>query len=309
MNFYHLRYFLSVAKTGSFSRAAREMHVTQPTVSSGIAELERTMGVRLFNRGGKYVALTMEGRTLVNYAMQIQDLVEEIEDRVQRRDVLPGEGFQFGAIDAAVTYLLPNILKDYMRAYPNISLSAQVAPSRYLVDDLLMNRSEFAVISLPYDHPRVDVVSIYRDAMPLVVGASHPFATRKNATLQEVVQEPLLLFHTDSISRKIVDERFAEAGVSPGVVMEMRSPEAMRKLVEVGVGISFLSMLAVRESLAVGALKVVDVDGVVFSREIGVAWRRGRYFGPAIRHLLEAIFETYDGLETWKKKVGVGETI
>ena len=304
MNLYHLRYFLSVAQTGSFSQAAREMHVTQPTVSSGIAELEKTMGVRLFNRGGKRVALTMEGRTLVNYAMQIQDLVEEVEDHLQRRDVLPGEGFQFGAIDAAVTYLLPDILKDYMRAYPNVSLSAQVAPSRYLVDDLLMNRSEFAVISLPYDHPRVETVSIYRDSMPLVVGASHSFAARKGATLQEVVQEPLILFHTDSISRKIVDERFAEAGVSPGVVMEMRSPEAMRKLVEVGVGISFLPMLTVQESLDAGALKMVDVEGVAFSREIGVAWRRGRYFSAAIRYLIEAIFQAYQGLEVWHKKVG-----
>ena len=304
MNLYHLRYFLSVAQTGSFSQAAREMHVTQPTVSSGIAELEKTMGVRLFNRGGRRVALTMEGRTLVNYAMQIQDLVEEVEDHLQRRDVLPGEGFQFGAIDAAVTYLLPDILKDYRRVYPDVSLSAQVAPSRYLVDDLLMNRSEFAVISLPYDHPRVETVSIYRDSMPLVVGASHPFAARESATLQEVVQEPLILFHTDSISRKIVDERFAEAGVSPGVVMEMRSPEAMRKLVEVGVGISFLPMLTVQESLSAGALKVVDVEGVAFSREVGVAWRRGRYFSAAIRYLIEAIFEAYQGLDIWKKKVG-----
>ena len=304
MNFYHLRYFLSVAQTGSFSRAARDMYVTQPTVSSGIAELEKAMGVRLFNRGSKPVTLTMEGRTLVHYAMQIQDLIEEAEDRLQRRDVLPGEGFQFGAIDAAVTYLLPDILKNYMRAYPDISLSAQVAPSRYLVDDLLMNRSEFAVISLPFEHPRVETVSIYRDSMPLVVGASHPFAARNTATLQEVVQEPLMLFHTDSISRKIVDERFAEAGVSPGVAMEMRSPEAMRKLVEVGVGISFLPMLTVRESLEAGVLKVVDVEGVAFSREIGVAWRKGRYFGPAIRHLLEAIFDAYQGLAVWQKKEG-----
>ncbi|MDP6038984.1 MAG: LysR family transcriptional regulator [Candidatus Latescibacteria bacterium] len=304
MNFYHLRYFLSVAQTGSFSGAAREMHVTQPTVSSGIAELERTLGVKLFNRGSRRVELTMEGRTLVNYAMQVQDLVEEVEDRLQRRDVLPGEGFQFGAIDAAVTYLLPDILKDYMRSYPDVSLSVQVAPSRYLVDDLLMNRSEFAVISLPFEHARIETVSICRDSMPLVVGAAHSFSERKKVTLQEVVQEPLMLFHADSVSRKIVDERFAEAGVSPGVVMEMRSPEAMRKLVEVGVGISFLPMLAVQESLDAGVLKVVDVDGVSFSREIGVAWRRGRYFGLAIRYLLEAIFEGYDGLDVWQEKVG-----
>ena len=210
--------------------------------------------------------------------------------------MLPGEGFQFGAIDAAVTYLLPDILKEYMRDYPEVSLSAQVAPTRYLVEDLLWNRSEFAVISLPFEHERVETVSIYQDSMPLVVGANHRLAKRKRVTLAEVVKEPLILFHADSVSRKVVDERFAEAGVSPGVVMEMRSPEAMRKLVEVGVGISFLPHLAVQESLESGLLTEVKVTGISFSREIGVAWRRGRYFGPAIRYLLEAIFEVYGDL-------------
>ncbi len=303
MNLHHLRYFLAVAKTGSFSQAARIVHVTQPTVSSGILELEKTLGVKLFNRGSRHVELTMEGRTLVSYAMQVQDLISEVEDRLQRRDVLSGEGFQFGAIDAAVTYLLPDILKTYMRNYPEVALSVQVAPSRYLVEDLLMNRSEFGVISLPFEHPRIETVSLYHDAMPLIVGSSHRFARRKTVTLAEVVQEPLMLFHADSVSRKIVDERFVEAGVSPGVVMEMRSPEAMRKLVEVGVGISFLPLLAVQESLDAGVLKIVNVQGVSFSREIGVAWRRGRYFGPAIRHLLEMIFEQYGGWDAWKQKV------
>ena len=137
MNLHHLRYLLAVARTGSFSRAAEEMHVTQPTVSAGIGELEKGLGVRLFNRSGRQVSLTVEGRTLVNYGMQIQDLVDEATDRLNRRDVLPGEGFQFGAIDAAVTYLLPDILKNYMRDYPEVSLSVQVAPTRYLVEDLL----------------------------------------------------------------------------------------------------------------------------------------------------------------------------
>ena len=93
------------------------------------------------------------------------------------------------------------------------------------------------------------------------------------------------------------DERFAELRLSPKVVMEMRSPEAMRKLVEVGMGISFLPYLVVRESLEQGALNTVRVRGVDFSRQIGVGWRRGRYFGPAIQHLLKAIFARFD--KTW----------
>ena len=207
---------------------------------------------------------------------------------MQRSDLEPGGGFQFGAVDAAVIYLLPEILKEYMRRYPGVALKTQVAPSRYLIDDLLTQRSEFALIHLPYTHPKIDAVPIYRDDMPLVVGPAHRFARCESVALAEVVEEPLILFHADSISRKVIDEKLAEAGLSPGAVMELRSPEAMRKLVEAGVGISFLPRLTIRESLASGALKTVEVRGVAFEREIGVAWRRGRYFGQAVRLLLEA---------------------
>ena len=109
----------------------------------------------------------------------------------------------------------------------------------------------------------------------------------------------MILFHGDSVSRRIVDERFAEVGVAPRVVMEMRSPEAMRKLVEAGVGISFLPSLTIRESISAGTLREVDVDGVAFSRDIGVAWRRGRYFSPALEALLEDIFESYGKGQMW----------
>lgn len=304
MNLHHLRYFLAVSRTGGFTPAAREMNVTQPTVSSGISELERSLGVQLFNRDSRHVELTMEGRLLMNYALQVEDLLDEVGEKLARRELLPGEGFRFGAIDAAVIYLLPEILKRYMRENPGVELSAQVAPSRYLIEDLLMNRSEFAIVSLPYNHPKIDTVILYRDRMPLVVGSDHPFAKRTGIILAEVVKEPLLLFHADSVSRKIVDEKLSEAGLAPGAVMEMRSPEAMRKLVEAGVGISFLPEVVVSESVACGDLCIVEVEGVSFEREIGVAWRRGRYFGSAIRLLLEQIFAAYGGREKWLEKVG-----
>lgn len=305
MNLHHLRYFLAVSRTGGFTQAARELHVTQPTVSSGIAELERSLGVKLFNRGSRHVSLTMEGRMLVGYAMQVEDLLDEVEEKLNRREVGPGEGFQFGAIDAAVIYLLPQILKGYRHDYPEVELATQVAPSRYLVEDLLFNRSEFALISLPFTHPKIETISICREEMPLVVGSDHHFTTRRVVELEEVAEEPLILFHADSVSRKIVDERFAEVGVPPRVVMEIRSPEAMRKLVEAGVGISFLPQMTAQESLTTGGLCAVPVKGVKFGREIGVAWRRGRYFGPAIRHLLDAIFATYGGVEEWGEKTAV----
>jgi DNA-binding transcriptional LysR family regulator len=205
------------------------------------------------------------------------------------RAAAQGETFQFGSIDAGAIYLLPDILRDYLAANPEVQLSVQVAPSRYLAEDLLMNRSEFAVLTLPFDHPRLDTLALCNDRLILCVGASHPFSGKRSVALEQVVGEPLILFHSDSVSRRLVDERFAEAGLTPRVVMAMRSPEAMRKLVEAGVGISFLPFITVQDALKSGELREVRVKGVTMSREIGLAWKRGRYFGPALLSLLEAI--------------------
>ncbi|MEE2831738.1 MAG: LysR family transcriptional regulator [Candidatus Latescibacterota bacterium] len=303
MNFQHLRYFLAVARSGRFTTAARQQHVTQPTVSSAIAELEQELGVRLFHRG-RQVELTLQGRTLVDYAVQIEDLLDEALERVTGGLPQPGDSFRFGAIDAAVIYLLPEVLRDFVAHHPDVELAIEVGPtSRDLVEHVLANRAEFAVISLPYEHPRLRTLAVMRDEMPLVVGPSHPLAGRRRVRTPDIAAEPFILFQPDSVSRRIVDEHFTEVGITPRVVMEMRSPEAMRKLVEAGVGVSFLPRIAVAESLTAGTLKEVRVTGLSLHRQIGLAWRQGRYFGPAVRALVEALLSQYGLVEDWRREI------
>ena len=110
----------------------------------------------------------------------------------------------------------------------------------------------------------------------------------------DVIAEPLLLFSSGSVSRQIVDEKISELGLNPTKVMEMGSPEAMRKLVEAGLAVSFLPLMTVNESVALGDLCVVEVDDVIFRREIGLAWRRNRYFGPLIRQFINRIVSSCD---------------
>ena len=303
MNLQHLRYFLAVARSGRFTAAARQQHVTQPTVSSAIAELEQELGVRLFHRG-RQVELTLEGRTLVDYAVQIEDLLDEALERVTGGLPQPGDSFRFGAIDAAVIYLLPEVLRDFVAHHPDVELAIEVGPtSRDLVEHVLANRAEFAVISLPYEHPRLRTLAVMRDEMPLVVGPSHPLAGRRRVRTPDIAAEPFILFQPDSVSRRIVDEHFTEVGITPRVVMEMRSPEAMRKLVEAGAGVSFLPRIAVAESLRAGTLKEVRVTGLSLHRLIGLAWRQGRYFGPAVRALVEAFLSQYGLVEDWRREI------
>ena len=293
MNLQHLRYFLAVARSGGFTAAAQKLNVTQPTVSNGISELEKSLKTQLFNRHSRYVELTIEGKVMMNYALQIEDTLGELEEKLRHKE-FGREGFSFGAIDAAVIYMLPKILKSFMDEMPDMQLKAQVGPSRELVEDLLLNKSEFALISLPFTHEKIETLSLYHDWMPLIVSPDHIFAKRNQVDLAEVISEPLLLFNSGSVSRQIVDEKMSELGLIPTKIMEMSSPEAMRKLVEVGFAVSFLPLMTVNESIARGDLCIVQVDGIKFRREIGLAWRRGRYFGTLIRKLIDRIVSSCD---------------
>src|SRR5688572_21931659 len=175
MNLQHPRCLMAVSRLGSFTRAASAMNVTQPAISSGIAELESALGVKLFHRHGRKVELTLEGRSLMNYAIRIQDLVDEAGHRLTNRSAASGETLHFGSIDAGAIYLLPDILQAYLASNPEVQLSVQVAPSRYLAEDLLMNRSEFAVLTLPYEHSRLETLALCSDRLILCVGSSHAF--------------------------------------------------------------------------------------------------------------------------------------
>ena len=235
------------------------------------------------------------------------DVVDVLVTEAGGGDPATGDGFRFGAIDAAVIYLLPEVLRGYVAAHPGVELAIEVGPSsRHLVEEVLANRSEFAVISLPFEDPRLCTLPVLRDEMPLVVGAGHRLARRRRISLEQVAREPLILFPPGSVSRRIVDSGLAEAGVAPRAAMEMGSPEAMRKLVEAGIGISFLPRLAVAESLESGALREVRVPGVALSRQIGLAWRRGRWFGPAVRALVEAFLEAHGMVEDWRSATAAG---
>ena len=294
MNIQHLRYLIAVAGTGGFTSASRELHVTQPTVSGGIAELEKQLHARLFNRDSRHVVLTAEGRILLEYAVEIVDLLEEATGRLASGEVLPGERIRFGATDAAVIYLLPDLLKSFSQRYPGVELTTQVASSVPLVDEVLSNRSEFAVVSLPLPHSQIEVVPLTSDPIVLVVNPEHRFTGRASVSAAEVAAEKLIMFRGESISRQIVEAGFAQQRLSVGASMEMGSPEAIRKLVEAGAGIAFLPWMTVADSVAAGSLQSIEVRNLALTREIGLVWRPGRYFSPALRRLLEAILEKFD---------------
>ena len=263
--------------------------------------MEKQLGVKLFNRDSRHVGLTSEGRILLEYAVEIVDLVEEATGRLASGEVLPGERIRFGAIDAAVIYLLPDLLKSFSRRYPGVELTTQVASSPPLVEEVLSNRAEFAVVSLPVAHAQIEAISLISDPMALVVNPEHRFARRSSVAAAEIADEALIMFHGESVSRQIVEEGFAQQGLALTTSMAVSSPDAIRKLVEAGAGISFLPQMAVVDSIAAGTLSKIRVRNLDIAREIGLVWRRGRYFSPAVCRLLEAIVAKFGRTKEWRR--------
>ncbi|MDP7031451.1 MAG: LysR family transcriptional regulator [Gemmatimonadota bacterium] len=283
-----VRYFVAVAEEGSFGRAAQRVGVSQPAVSHGVALLEAELGARLFDRAGRRVALTPEGRDFLEPARQALAAMDGLPGRLDRsRGVVRGR-LEIGTTDVASIYVLPRVYRAFRTAHPEVDLSVRVEGTESLLRQLDAGTIELAVITMavgdliarmPSDSIRA--VPLFREDLLFVVSGRNALAGRRRVPTTRLAEEPLITFKTDSITRRAVDRFFAEAGVTPRVAMEMSSPEAIKKLVQVGLGAGVLPSRSVRTEIRSGTLAAVPVRGGGLTRVLGIARDARRTPSPA----------------------------
>lgn len=285
-----LRAFLAVTREGGFSAAARALHLTQPTVSMQIRRLEEEWGERLFEREGRRVRPTPAGAHLAAAAEEVVRAAENLTGAARDlRDVRAGD-LQIGTTDVASIYVLPRAYRAFLEHYPAVDLSVTVDGTLPLLDALREGRIELAVATLPVPGVEWETAVVDRDPLFPILPRRHPLAGRKRIRPEELADTPMIAFKENSVTRREVDRAFAGAGVRPRVAMEISSPEAIKKLVEVGLGFAVLPERSVRAEIAAGRLASPALAGVRLERRIGVVRLRGRYLSPAARAFL-AILE------------------
>jgi DNA-binding transcriptional LysR family regulator len=289
-----LRYFLAVVEEGSFGGAARRAGVSQPAVSHGVRLLEEELGARLFDRDARSVVLTADGALLLDPARRLvaefaalPDLLDRARGRVRGR-------LEIGTTDVASIYVLPRVYRTYRRRYPDVELSVRVEGTASLLRQLGEGSIELAVITFQAGERTVGslgegfvVEPLYREELEFFVSRRHRLAGRRHVTPKEMATVPLITFKRDSITRQAVDQAFRREGLTPRVAMEISSPQAIKKLVEVGLGAGVLPLKSLRADFREGPLVPVSVRGVKLSRLLGVARARRRTLTPAAEAFLE----------------------
>jgi DNA-binding transcriptional LysR family regulator len=292
-----LETFLAVVRLGGMRPAAAALHVTQPAVSVRVRELENRLEARLFERVGRRVELTETGRLLAAEGPAWLAARAELVRRVRESAGAERRTLRLATIDAASIYVLPEIYLEFRGSHPQVQLIVQVVDSRHVLAAVAAREADVGVVALPSSHPEIEAIPIFEEQLVCVASPDHPLVRRARVSLSALAAEPLVLFGRGSTTRSLLDAVFEAHGVVPNVVMETASPEAMKRLAEVGVGATILPEPLVRSDLATRRLGLVRLRDAGFVRRLAAVVHRGRALPPPAREFLDLVLRHHPPLD------------
>lgn len=258
-----LQVFHAVAKQLSFTKAAEELFMTQPAVTFQIKQLEEHLNTRLFERSHGRIALTPAGELVLNYAERILSLTEELETRVGELTGAISGPLLLGASTTIAEFFLPQILGEFKARHPHVHATMTVANSETIVSRVADHALDIGLIESASHSPAVQTEVCCDDMLVLICSPKHKLAKLKKASAAEVAAEPFISRESGSGTREFSDQYFQKNGVAPDaihVVMELGSPEAIKGVVETGLGVSVLSRASVSKELRLGTLVAVPLE-------------------------------------------------
>jgi DNA-binding transcriptional LysR family regulator len=284
-----LRCFEATARLGSVTRAAQELHVTQPTVSVQLRELAHVMGEPLLETAGRRMRLTQAGEVLLQTVAEIRECWERHEARMgEMRGLMRGR-LRIAAVTTA-EYFVPDLLGPFSAAHPGVDIELAVENRDRVVERLSRGADDLAVMMVaPADMP-LQSVPFVDNPLVIIAPPSHPMAGRR-LRLSSLAGERWLMREAGSGTRLVAEHHFAHAGFEPRVAMSLGSNEAIKHAVAAGLGVAVISRLAVQPELDAprsrARLVELQVAGFPIKRRWSVVWRKDLPHTLAARRLVE----------------------
>ena len=284
---------MQVAAHRSFSRAAEELGLTQPSVTAGIQGLERDMQETLFERNGRGVGLTEIGASFLPHVQRVLKALQDGRDAVQSLRQLELGTLRLGAAPTISTYVLPALVKEFRSRYPGLDVTVRTEYSDQIVQMVLADEVHVG-LERTISHPEVVTVPLYQEEVVLVTSPEHPFAKRGAATPEEMSRQPLIMFNRGSSYYTLVHDALRKAGALVTPMMELDNMEATKKMVEEGLGVAMLPRVAIEREVQRGELRQIRVDGMESpQREIALIYRRRRPLSRAAQAFIHLLEERY----------------
>jgi DNA-binding transcriptional LysR family regulator len=290
-----LRVFEAVARRSSYTRAAEELHLSQPAVSMQVRQLEDQVGMPLFERIGKGIGLTEAGREIYHYSRSINRALAEMDDVVQSLKGV-SRGRLSIAVASTINYFAPRVLAEFHRRYPGIHLTLDVTNRERIVRQLESNQVDMVLMGTPPGD--VDVAAEPFMANPLVVIAppDHPLAGERDIPLARLSSEVFVMREPGSGTRQSLERFLSESGTLIRHGMQMTRNEAIKQAVRSGLGLSVVSAHTIELELETGRLVTLDVQGFPLPRDWYLVYRRGRRLSPAAKAFKDFVLSEAQGL-------------
>ena len=289
LTLHQLRTFRAVAEQLSFSAAAHELSISQPSVSYQVKELEAVLGLPLIDRLGKRVRLTEAGQVLYDYARRTLALLDEAALVMEQMRGIERGTLRVGASNTVGIYVIPLALGAYKKQHPNLAVSLEIGAPAVLQDRVRQGALDLAVLSAPVAAPDLIAVPFMVDELVMVVPAGHPLAGRPGLTLRDFAGESFLMRERGSGTRLAVERVARSAGVTLQVGMELGSNGAVKHAVEAGLGVAVLSNHAIELERKGGRLVVVDIQGFPIPRPWSILHLRRRQLPAAVEGFIQLL--------------------
>ncbi len=299
MDLWRLKVFRAVVEQGSFSRAARQVHLSQPTVSSHIKDMETHYGCRLLDRFEKKVVPTRPGELLYQYAGRLLSLYDETEAALTAAQGVVRGTLTVGGSTIPAGYLLPAVIGRFVRDYPEVVVSLKTGDTRQITGDVLEGGLELGVVGARSPDRRLVQSKLMDDELRVIVPQNHKWAGRRYIELKNLVKEPFIIRERGSGTLMAIEEKLAETGMNSrglNITAELGSTEAVIQGVRHGIGVSIVSRMAAREAVSAGILKTVTVRGINLTRQFYVIRRKGRTESPAGAAFRKLVESTADSI-------------
>ncbi len=292
MNRNHLALFHAVAEAGGISAGAAAARVSQPAVSKQIAELESGLGVKLLERLPRGCRLTEAGEILADYARRWRALEADAAQAIEEYRGLKRGRLNLGASLTIAGYLLPRVLAEFHRRYPQIELRVQTGNTRQIQAALLDGTLEVGLTEGVHEAPELDSEVFFEDELVAIAPAKHPFVKRGDVTAREFCREPLVLREPGSGTRAAIEQALARKKLKVEPLLSLGSPEAIKGAVLCGMGLAIVSRLIIEQELQSGTLGIVALKDLAIHRPLRRQRLRGRTESPAAAKFRELLSGT-----------------
>jgi len=286
MDLFQLEIFLTVAREGSFSRAAEKLYRTQPAISQAIRKLEMEVGEALFDRSSRDGTLTDAGQLLQEYAQKLLNLRGEAHTALKELREMHKGKLAIAANEFTCLYLLP-ALSEFRRLYPMIKVTVHRALASRIPADVLKHSAELGVLSFDPEEPLLRSIVVYRDELVFIVNPKHPLASARQVSIRQLGAEVFVAHNVQSPYRAKVIQTFKRHKTPLNMDVELPTIEAIKRFVSSGTGVALVPGICIESEIARGELVQIPVRELRIERKLRLIYRKNASLSHAVRAFLK----------------------